>query len=162
MTKEHCIYLNEKTGRCTVYKNRFEKNPNCLTLQQMYRMGSMPRECPYVKDDPVYQTRDDIPYEDFDAFKRAFKGQLSEETWESIEKDYNSCNKPSEDRIITTIRTPFCPECNSHYIISHWEKKFNFLYLEYECQTCGHEWDMFKEQLKYTLKLLKKKGVRRG
>ncbi len=57
-TDEACHFLNEKTGRCTIYSER-HRNPDCLTIEKMIELGTVPKWCPYVKDDPEYQARTD-------------------------------------------------------------------------------------------------------
>ena len=50
-----CKYLNKKTRRCKVYKNRFIKNPGCLNREEMLKRGAVPKECAYVKEYPTIQ-----------------------------------------------------------------------------------------------------------
>ena len=50
-----CKYLNKKTRRCTIYKNRFKINKDCLNVDEMIKQGAVPRECAYVKDYPDNQ-----------------------------------------------------------------------------------------------------------
>jgi len=57
---EHCKFLNEETGWCTVYKERFQKNHNCLTIEKMKELGTLPRKCPYIQFDSEYQKREDL------------------------------------------------------------------------------------------------------
>ena len=45
-----CIYLNNKTRRCKVYKNRLEINKECLNVEDMLLQGACPKECEYIKD----------------------------------------------------------------------------------------------------------------
>ena len=58
VTDAPCVFLNEKTGRCTIYAER-HRNPECLTIEQMIEQGTLPKWCPYVKDDAAYQARID-------------------------------------------------------------------------------------------------------
>ena len=43
-----CPFLDEKTRLCTVYENRHEMNPDCLTLDEAIKIGVFPADCPYV------------------------------------------------------------------------------------------------------------------
>jgi len=45
-----CPYLSKKTRRCKVYKNRFEINKRCLSLNKALEQGALPKECPYVQE----------------------------------------------------------------------------------------------------------------
>jgi len=57
---DHCEFLDEQTGKCTVYQTRFEKNHDCLTIEEMKKLGTLPRKCPYVQFDSAYQARTDL------------------------------------------------------------------------------------------------------
>lgn len=151
-TKPHCPYLSEKTGRCTVYNKRFEKNPNCLTLEEMYKLGTAPRDCPYVKDDQDYQSREDIPFESFSEFEEAYGHEYE---LAPIREEYNEYNSSEIPDVVSTIQSHFCPKCGTYHLEDSWDEKFNIIFLTYKCNDCGHEWDVFKKQLKHTLKLLK-------
>ena len=50
-----CKYLNKKTRRCKIYKNRFKINKNCLNFEEMLKQGAVPRECAYVNKHPDIQ-----------------------------------------------------------------------------------------------------------
>ncbi len=52
-----CKFLSKKIKRCKVYKNRFEKNPNCLTVEQALIEGALPLGCPYVMKSDVLPIR---------------------------------------------------------------------------------------------------------
>lgn len=65
-TKNHCNFLDEKTGKCTVYKERFEKNPDCLSVEKAISQRALPNDCPYVKDKYGYQGPSDL----FGVFKK--------------------------------------------------------------------------------------------
>jgi len=52
----HCNHL--KNGKCTIYKLRYLV-PDCLSVEQSIAKGTLPKWCPYVKDDPAYQARTD-------------------------------------------------------------------------------------------------------
>ena len=55
---ECCEFLDLKTHKCSIYKQR-HRNPNCLTIEQMIEKGTCPKWCPYVKDNAEYQARTD-------------------------------------------------------------------------------------------------------
>ena len=42
-----CPYLDLKTKLCTIYDNRYELNPMCLTIEQARIMGNLPEGCLY-------------------------------------------------------------------------------------------------------------------
>jgi len=54
-TKQHCEYLDEETNLCIVYKNRFKKKPQCLTVEQAIQIRALPNDCPYVKNLKNYE-----------------------------------------------------------------------------------------------------------
>lgn len=41
-----CNFLT-KAGWCSVYEERFEKQPNCITAEQMIKEGLCPEGCVY-------------------------------------------------------------------------------------------------------------------
>jgi uncharacterized cysteine cluster protein YcgN (CxxCxxCC family) len=45
-----CRYLDQETNRCTVYENRFEKEPDCirLTPENLLDFDWLPDDCGYV------------------------------------------------------------------------------------------------------------------
>jgi uncharacterized cysteine cluster protein YcgN (CxxCxxCC family) len=45
-----CDYLDTKTNLCTIYKERHEKNPECLSIYIGMRVNAFPAECPYVPE----------------------------------------------------------------------------------------------------------------
>jgi len=57
---DHCGFLDVLTGKCSVFKNRFQENEDCLPLAEMKKLGTLPRRCPYVIFDKEYQSRKDI------------------------------------------------------------------------------------------------------
>lgn len=69
---QHCQFLDVKTGMCSVYKDRFEQNEECLTLEEMKSLGSLPKQCPYVQFDLEYQRRTDLRlyFDEFDIIVR--------------------------------------------------------------------------------------------
>ena len=50
-----CPHLDEETRLCNVYENRFEINPECLSVEDGIKIGVFPADCPYVKDLPGYK-----------------------------------------------------------------------------------------------------------
>jgi uncharacterized cysteine cluster protein YcgN (CxxCxxCC family) len=56
-----CEYLNKKTRRCTIYKNRFTI-PHCLTVKEALIEGALPKECPYVKESDIVPIRPNKTY----------------------------------------------------------------------------------------------------
>lgn len=49
-----CKFYDPQTRLCTVYENRFELNPHCLTVEEGIQLGVFPADCPYVRDLPDY------------------------------------------------------------------------------------------------------------
>lgn len=49
-SKRHCEFLDVKTNLCTIYKDRFKKNPKCLAIEEAIKIKALPDNCPYVKD----------------------------------------------------------------------------------------------------------------
>ena len=50
-----CKYLDTKTLKCLVYKNRFKLNPYCLSVKEAIRQKALQKNCLYVKDDESYK-----------------------------------------------------------------------------------------------------------
>ena len=43
-----CPHLDLKTRLCRVYEQRFEVDPDCLSVEEGIRLGVFPADCPYV------------------------------------------------------------------------------------------------------------------
>lgn len=43
-----CEFLDTETNLCTVYEERFEKNPYCLAVDQGMQVSAFPEDCGYV------------------------------------------------------------------------------------------------------------------
>jgi len=54
-SRKHCEFLDTKTNLCTVFKDRFKKNPNCLTAEEAREIRALPDECPYTKKEDGYK-----------------------------------------------------------------------------------------------------------
>lgn len=54
-TRHYCEYLDLNTRLCKIYKNRFKKNKNCLTIEEAISIKALPNDCPYVKDIKDYK-----------------------------------------------------------------------------------------------------------
>jgi len=54
-TNRHCEFLDENSNLCTIYKDRFEKKPGCLTIEQAIAIRALPNSCPYIKDKKDYK-----------------------------------------------------------------------------------------------------------
>ena len=61
-----CKWLRKRSRRCKIYKKRFKINPKCLTVDQGLKIGSFPKECPYVKKSNVVPV---IPYKTYNREK---------------------------------------------------------------------------------------------
>ena len=146
LSKHPCKYLNTKTGRCKVYKKRHEINPNCLTIKEMILCGTISKKCLYVKDNKEYQKRKD-------TVLLNLPGNISENMKEKYEDANNSLH--SEIKSYDTLRTFLCPKCDSPNLQEGWEERFSFLFFSYKCESCGHEWNNFDGQIKYSLRKLK-------
>jgi hypothetical protein len=70
-TRKPCPHLDATSNLCTVYEERFARNPRCLTVAEGIEWGVFPKDCPYVKDLPGY-----VP---------AVEGRLSDELLAQIE-----------------------------------------------------------------------------
>ncbi len=146
LSKHPCKYLNTKTGRCKIYKKRHEINPNCLTIKEMILKGTVSKECLYVKDNQEYQKRNSIVLLNL-------PNNISEDVKEKYEEVNNSPH--SEVKSYDTLRTSLCPQCETPNLKEVWEDKFSILYFSYKCENCGHKWNNFQKQIKYSLKKLK-------
>jgi len=49
-TRIHCEHLDTESNLCKIYKERFKKNPKCLTIKQAIEIKAVPDNCPYIKD----------------------------------------------------------------------------------------------------------------
>jgi len=146
LTKHPCKYLNQKTRRCKIYNKRRENNPNCLTIEEMYVIGSFPKDCPYVKNDIEYQNRKDTRKKPFIANS------------EHLTRYKELNNKPhNEVAVYDTLRDNICLKCNSGNLIEEWDDKFSILFFRYECKDCHHKWNTLNRQIKFTIKLIKKR-----
>ena len=146
LSKHPCKYLNTKTGRCKVYKKRYEMNPNCLTIKEMILRGTIPKNCLYVKNNQKYQRRKDIVLLNLPS-------NISEFVMEKYEELNSSPH--SQIAIYETLRTHLCPKCENPNLKEEWEDKFSILFFSYKCENCGHKWNNFQKQIKYSLKKLK-------
>ena len=126
----------------------------------MYKLGTLPKNCPYIKNDKMYQERKDLIYETFHEFKNKNRSLLSSKGWSSLKEDYDKSNiKEEPDRDYSTLFSELCPNCDSYKIDFEYKSRYSILFGIYKCLNCGHEWNTFKKQLNYTLHLLKgKKG----
>lgn len=52
-----CKYLDKKSHKCLIYKNRLKVNPYCLTIEEGIRQYALPKECLYVKDNVEYKEK---------------------------------------------------------------------------------------------------------
>jgi uncharacterized cysteine cluster protein YcgN (CxxCxxCC family) len=145
LTKHPCKYLNKKTGRCKIYNKRKEVNPNCLTLEEMYIIGSFPKDCPYVKNDIEYQNRKDTRQEIIN--------------FPDLLEEYKKSNNESHSviGIYDTLRDNICSQCQSCNLIEKWDDKFSIIFFRYECEVCHNKWNTLNKQIKFTIKLIKKR-----
>jgi hypothetical protein len=141
-----CKYLNRKSGRCRIYADRHEMCPNCLTIEEMYIVGSFPPGCPYVKNDAVYQARSNTRH-------LTLPSHLAGKVREQFEEYQEMGKDPLQYQ---TIYPHFCPRCKSVHIYFSLMVKASILHFGGKCQACGHEWSTFREQLRFTRKMLKR------
>jgi uncharacterized cysteine cluster protein YcgN (CxxCxxCC family) len=74
-----CTYLDVNTCLCTIYDNRHEVNPVCLTLENGIAIGVFPADCPYVADIEGYKPpREHWTDDDLDLYARADDEQNEE------------------------------------------------------------------------------------
>ena len=146
LSKHPCKYLNTKTGRCKVYKKRYEMNPNCLTIKEMILIGTIHKECLYVKNNQEYQRRKDT-----------LLLKLPSNISEYVRKKYEELNSSphSQIAIYETLRTHLCPKCENPNLKEEWEDEFSLLYFSYQCEKCGYKWNNFRRQITYSLKKIK-------
>ncbi len=72
-----CKFYDPESRLCTVYENRFELNPHCLTVEEGIQLGVFPADCPYVRDLPDYcPPREECTPEELERY---FTGDLTEE-----------------------------------------------------------------------------------
>ncbi len=63
ITDHPCPYLSP-AGRCLIYAER-QHNPDCLSIEEMIKFGTIPKWCLHVRDDAAYQARTDTRLYDF-------------------------------------------------------------------------------------------------
>lgn len=148
LTNHPCKYLNIKTKRCRIYETRKEGNPNCLTVEEMKIICSLPKECLYVKNDPNYKSMRKSP----ETIKNA-------KLLEQFEQENNLTH--DEIAIYHVLRTTICPKCRSEDLIEKWGDYYAILFFKYECTKCGHSWNNLKRQIKYSFKKIKEKKKKR-
>ncbi|ABR54987.1 protein of unknown function UPF0153 [Methanococcus vannielii SB] len=51
----YCNHLDVETKRCKIYKNRFNKEKECLSMLEAILTSALPKDCPYVKNYPSYE-----------------------------------------------------------------------------------------------------------
>ena len=83
ITDVPCEFLDAETNLCTVYPDRFVKQPLCSSAEASVEAGSLPEDCPYVGGVADYQAplllRDHPEYEQAvnALFPERLKGKLS-------------------------------------------------------------------------------------
>jgi len=51
----YCKHLDVETNRCKIYKDRFRKEKECLSMMEAIMTSALPKDCPYVKNYPSYE-----------------------------------------------------------------------------------------------------------
>jgi uncharacterized protein len=59
-----CRYFDKETRLCTIYDQRYEANPRCLTVEEGIEIGVFPAGCPYVRDRKGYRPPREVSTED--------------------------------------------------------------------------------------------------
>jgi len=72
----HCQYFDPETKHCTIYEDRHEINPQCLSVKDGIALGVFPKDCPYVQDLPDYVPPFDEPI-DKDTLRLIERGQIT-------------------------------------------------------------------------------------
>ncbi len=90
ITDVPCEFLDTGTNLCTVYPERFEKQPLCSSAEASVIAGALPDDCPYVGGVANYNAplllRDHPEYEDGvnTLFPERLKGKLSKTAIKAI------------------------------------------------------------------------------
>ncbi|MDR1536278.1 MAG: hypothetical protein LBU64_14520 [Planctomycetota bacterium] len=50
-----CRFLDPAGRRCRVYPDRLSRQPRCSTAEASLRAGTLPGDCPYVRETPDYR-----------------------------------------------------------------------------------------------------------
>jgi len=63
--EEHCTFLDTKTKKCVIYKQRRQLKQQvlgrkCLTIWECMAQGLLPNDCGYVKNHPEYKCVVDV------------------------------------------------------------------------------------------------------
>ncbi|MDK2790646.1 MAG: uncharacterized protein PWP15_1153 [Methanothermococcus sp.] len=51
----YCTHLDKETKLCKIYKDRFKKEDECLTVMEAIMVSALPKDCPYVKNLKNYE-----------------------------------------------------------------------------------------------------------
>ncbi|MBA2862593.1 hypothetical protein [Methanococcus maripaludis] len=51
----YCKHLDTETKRCSIYKTRFKKEKECLSMLEAIMVSALPKDCPYVKNYESYE-----------------------------------------------------------------------------------------------------------
>lgn len=71
-----CEYHDKATRLCTIYHQRHEINPHCLTVEEGIELSVFPADCPYVRGLPDYRPpRTDCTPEELQLYKSRYKSK---------------------------------------------------------------------------------------
>ena len=77
-----CKFYDPQTKLCTVYENRFEANPHCLTVEEGVELGVFPEGCPYVRGLTDYHPpREQCTQEEFELYLADTPQEFSDGRW---------------------------------------------------------------------------------
>jgi hypothetical protein len=109
----------------------------------MYIKGTLPKNCPYIKDDLEYQKRNTVlltlPFNASNKIKFEFSKLNSQQH--------------SEIGCYDIIRTSICPKCESGNIEEEWDYRKDVMFFKYQCNDCNHKWNNFEKQIEFRMPL---------
>lgn len=142
LTNHPCNFLDLETNNCTIYEERRKHHPNCLSIEEMILLGTVPKECPYVRDDEGYQSRDDA--------RHIYPEHLPERLQEEYEKQNSLDNFEEYSRRYDEAWCEICPRCHSQDIDYIWGSHLRQgleLFIYY-CEHCEIKFARIRDQIK--------------
>lgn len=92
-----CKYLDVEKNACTIYENRHEIYPDCLTMEAGFKHAAFPADCTYI---PTMAPKN---------YKPALDGRDWSEEWENFDTFADDLDAPHDLRDMIRARGPNAP-----------------------------------------------------